>query len=504
MLSVAEIAEEIARDLDFLETDLSNVPERHRSIRAAFNYSWRLLSQSERELFCALSVFRGGFTRQAAQEVAGASLRQLANLANKSFLNTSTDRGRYYIHELLRQYGEEALGQDAGRHAAARAAHAHYYALFMEEAWFRITHNQQREALLDIEADIENVRTAWRYLVAQGDPDDALRMIRSLWSVHEIWGWYVAGEEIFADAARLAGSRPSNDGLRLLVAMSECSQSWFIALLGRPVAGAALAERATSTLRELGRGDELEFANIQMLMSCYLSADNARVKQIGQEVLEMTSDPWLVANVHTWLLFVATNEGNFAEHESHLAVLEKLLASSGDYWLLYWLYLNKAVTALEMGDFAGGREHLEQTLTIVKAVNMKRGRHHTLYHLGITALAMKDYPAAQKYLLQSMPVSEELGGGPDIASALVDLAGVLSATGETERALELAAAAYAHPLSVQVTIWNARPVQERAVLLRTSLEGRMEHAKAQAAWQRGLAADFDRLVEELMETSSRA
>ncbi len=503
VLPVAAIADEITRDLDFLETEMSNVPERHRSIRAAFNYSWRLLSPPERALFCALSVFRGGFTRQAAQQVAGASLRQLANLANKSFLNTSADKGRYYVHELLRQYGEEALGEDAARHEAARTAHARCYALFMEEAWFRITHDQQREALLDVETDIENVRTAWRYLVAQGEPDDALRMIRSLWSVHEIWGWYVAGEELFGDAVLLAGGRPSSAKLRRLAAMSESAQAWFVALLGRPGAGAALAERATSALRELGRADELAFADIQMLMSLYLSADNSRVKQCGQEALESSSDPWIIVNVHTWLLFVATNEGSSAEHEAHLAILEGLLESSADYWLLYWLNLNKAVSALEVGDFDKGREHLEHTLNIVKAVNMKRGLHHTLYNLGITARAQKDYSAAQTYLLQSMRVSEELGGKRDIASALVDLAIVLSATGETERALELAAAAYAHPLSAQVTIWNAKPVRERAdvEVLRTSLEGPIDPEMAQAAWQRGLAADFDRLVEELIETS---
>jgi tetratricopeptide (TPR) repeat protein len=393
---------------------------------------------------------------------------------------------------------------DAGRYEAARSAHARYYALFMEQAWSRILLGQQREVLLDIEADIENVRTAWRNLVVQGDSDDALKMIRSLWSVHEIWGWYVAGEEIFADAVNVAGRRPANAGLRALVAMAESAQAWFVALLGRPAAGAALAERATSALRELGRADELAFADSQMFMSLYLSADNSRVKQIGQEVLELTSDPWLIANVHTWLAYVATNEGNLTEHEAHLAIMESLIESSGDYWLRYWLYLSKAVAALRRGDFARGREHLEHTLTIVKAVNMKRGLHHTLYNLGITARAMSDYNAAQKYLLQSMRVSEELGGKRDIASALVDLAIVLLATGETERALELAAAAYAHPLSVQVTIWNPNPVRERAVeVLQASLEGPIHPEAAQAAWQRGLAADFDRLVEDLIATSPR-
>ena len=62
MLPVSEIAAEIARNLDFLETEISDVPDRHRSLRAVFDYSWALLSPEERHTFLALSVFRGGFT----------------------------------------------------------------------------------------------------------------------------------------------------------------------------------------------------------------------------------------------------------------------------------------------------------------------------------------------------------------------------------------------------------------------------------------------------------
>jgi hypothetical protein len=166
----------------------------------------------------------------------------------------------------------KVLREDANRYAATKTAHDRYYASFMDEAWFRITHDEQQEALLDIEADIENVRTAWRHLIAKGDPAEALRMSRSLWFIYEVRGWHVAGEEIFAEAVRSAGIKPQNDSLLLLAAMSEVAQSWFIALLGRPDAGVALADRAASTIRELEPTEELVFAYIQMFMSLNLSA----------------------------------------------------------------------------------------------------------------------------------------------------------------------------------------------------------------------------------------
>ena len=112
-LSCAEIADEIEAEIDFLATEMRNVPDRHRSIRSVFSYSWARLSPAEQDVLQKLSVFRGGFDRVAAKAVAGASLHTLASLVGKSLL-TLADDGRYALHELLRQFAAEKL--------AARAA----------------------------------------------------------------------------------------------------------------------------------------------------------------------------------------------------------------------------------------------------------------------------------------------------------------------------------------------------------------------------------------------
>ena len=69
LLSLNEIADEIERSLDFLEADMRDLPERQHSVRAAFDHSWKRLSPVEQQGFARLSVFRGGFTRRAAQEI---------------------------------------------------------------------------------------------------------------------------------------------------------------------------------------------------------------------------------------------------------------------------------------------------------------------------------------------------------------------------------------------------------------------------------------------------
>jgi predicted ATPase len=86
--------------------DWQDAPERQRSMRAVFEWSWRLLSEQERAVLHQLSVFRGGFTREAAERIVGATFRMLTGLVHKSLLRWAEgggrSAGRYELHELLR------------------------------------------------------------------------------------------------------------------------------------------------------------------------------------------------------------------------------------------------------------------------------------------------------------------------------------------------------------------------------------------------------------------
>ncbi len=107
-LSCDEIITEIEHDLDFLSTQHADVADRHSSLRAVFNHSWQMLSVREQRIVSKLAVFRGGFGRKVAQQVTGATLRELANLVDKSILHHDGD-GLLFMHELMRQYAEEHL-----------------------------------------------------------------------------------------------------------------------------------------------------------------------------------------------------------------------------------------------------------------------------------------------------------------------------------------------------------------------------------------------------------
>jgi predicted ATPase/DNA-binding CsgD family transcriptional regulator len=164
-LRPADIAQEIQRNLDLLASRTHNLPERHRSMRSVFASSWQLLSETDREVFQKLSVFRGGWTREAAESVAGASLPTLASLIDQSLVRRNT-LGRYEMHELLRQYGAEHL-EAAGQTEAIQQGYLAYYLKLLARCERDIKAHHQSSALDTIAADFENVRHAWHLAVQQ-------------------------------------------------------------------------------------------------------------------------------------------------------------------------------------------------------------------------------------------------------------------------------------------------------------------------------------------------
>lgn len=100
-MSYQEIADEIENGIDIWSTSLRNVPERHRSVRAAIATSWQYLSDNQQEQFAKLSVFRGGFSREAAQQIVSVSLHALSLFVDKPLLTFQRDSQRYSMHAML-------------------------------------------------------------------------------------------------------------------------------------------------------------------------------------------------------------------------------------------------------------------------------------------------------------------------------------------------------------------------------------------------------------------
>ena len=180
------IASQIQRDFDFLSTNLRDVPQRHRSVRALFEHSWHMLSGDEQAALRKLSVFRGGFDAGAAAHIVGASLHTLSALTEKSLVCASP-LGRYDLHELLRQFAEEKL-READEFAATQDRHLDYFVTWAEEANRRLRGAEQMRWYQPIETEHDNLRAVLRWGTSGQRAETGLRLANSLW-----WFWFRRG-----------------------------------------------------------------------------------------------------------------------------------------------------------------------------------------------------------------------------------------------------------------------------------------------------------------------
>jgi predicted ATPase len=321
-LTLEQIAGELQQGIDILETELRDVPDRQRSVRASFNYTWERLSDAEQDVFMRLSVFKDGFTADAAQAVAGANARHLRKLVDRALVQI-LQTGRYDIHELLRQYASGHL-RDAGEYDQMKAAHCHYYLDFLREHESIIKSPRQLESLAAIHADHENIYAAWRYGVEQGEAE-------AIWQAVEALSIYVhikPTQQI--EAARLfreARERFDVERYPRVWARVTLHYIW----LRRHGVSAIMTlarddiERCLAIAEEYG--DRAEVGQARKLMASELQLINPydpASKQLVREYLEIyeaLDDPYWVSNAHKWLGTMSNDsETELAHYEDSLAV----------------------------------------------------------------------------------------------------------------------------------------------------------------------------------------
>ena len=469
-LSVQAIADEIARSLDFLETEQSDMPDRHRSMRAVFEYSWDMLAEEERRLFSELCHFRGGFTREAARAVGAASPRDLARLANKSFLSANPETGRFVIPELLRQYGEESLGADPTLCENTIQKHMHFYVGRLEEVYAMITAGKQPAALELIQADLANFRTAWSAAVERGGSAMSVLAAIAFWFIYEVRGWHLPGADFFgASATTLASHQDCDPGIR---AFALAAQGWFVGLLGDPQRGRQLGDQALAILESVETDSGLFFAingrNICLMYSGAIEemlATTRPAMAIAQDLgLTWWSNQMRNWTTHAQIVLGQLNEARAAADEA-LTDWEQ----TNEHWGMIWTLEALALIARAEGRFDEARDRYRRLLTVNRELDFRRGILYTLNNLGTTSIAMDDPAAAEGYLIDGLRVSNEIGQVLESLAALCDIATARIKLGDPQRALELVAAVIAHPASDRHQRHNLQSIREIAEALRATI-----------------------------------
>ena len=486
MLDPGAIAAEIERSLDFLATDWRHVPERQRSLRAVFDYSWEMLSAREREILAGLSVFRGGFTRHAAAEVTGSSLRDLKALSTKSLLQRNS-AGRYELHELLRQYAAERLAQSPAASDRIRDFHSVYYLAALQRWSVDLKGRQEPTAVGKMAIEHEDLRAAWQWAIERGQAARLLGAMEGLSEFYWLRGRYQEAETAMQAAAssltavEQAASSDAVDRLRVTV-RAAVHQSNFCRVLGRReearqlqeqarallnggelagqdtrfesalllqtmgrtvltsdyVRGARLFEQALALYRELG--EEWRAANVMEALgrAAHFAGQAAEARQWFGQTLEMCrslDDHSGVGRSTAWLALTAVRQGRFDKAERLAREASRTLSEHGDRPAAALGLELLGYTLEGVGKFSEARTVLDECLALVErrrpdyAASPRADLSRVDLHLG-------RYGEAIAHAKQGLAMAREAGPDFEVGYSLAVLGSVALASGSYAEALE--------------------------------------------------------------------
>lgn len=408
LLSLAEIADELARSPDFLESELRDLPERHRSMRTVFEGSWQRLEPDAQQTLARSSIFRGGFTREAARAVAGATLPILRRLVNQSLIAV-TGPGRYEIHELLRQYAAEKLANTADMHAQTEAAHAHYYLALVEKYAGLLKNSERTTALTLFNEEFANIRLAWRWAIMRPDVQAIARFALPL--CHVFARHAEEGLVLFQRAVTcLDETNPSHHVALGTVLIAQVEQ--MMRLGHDPAQAIALVERAM-TLLQGSDATQAILTGLNLLGNAFwLHGDYQKARAALEEGLALLHAHGASSEIGDFLIRLGLIEREISSEPEVMAFYQKSLAELrtwGDpvnlahQLLIYGEYL------VVNGRSQEGQRFLEESLTLARAAGGTDFYPFIPLHLGFAAYKLGDYAKAEAYLQEVLTMAHAEG-----------------------------------------------------------------------------------------------
>jgi predicted ATPase len=536
--SCAEIARQIEHNLDFLASSLRDAPERHRNVRAVFDHSWSLLTEEQRRALEKLSVFRGGFYSEAAEQVSGASASLLSALTDKFLLRRSPS-GRYDLHELLRQYVAEKLAAIPLEQERAHDSHCDYYADFLFQREGTLRGEKQKQVLAEMNEEIENVRAGWRCAVERRKDEALARSLDSLFVFYETRNLFQAGEQVFGTAVdSIARAENHADSRRQeLLGRLLARQAVFSFRLSNYGKAKDLLRQSVAILRALDARAEMAFALNNLGNAAERLGEHAEARQLYQESLAICrelGDPWGIARALSNLGFIACQQGENREAQQLLEEALVIRRQIGDRAGIAKALINLGLVANQLQEFAAAKRFYQESLTIFQEMDNQLGFAICLNNLGYTAYNLKeyaearelyqkglairrelgdqwgialaldnlgavacemgDYEASRMYFRQALKVAEEIGAVRRSVEVLVGMAALAAKQGQKEKAVELLALSLSHPAISQES-------KDKGQRLLTELESQLAPEVIAAVLEGGKGKRLEEVVEELTKRS---
>jgi predicted ATPase/DNA-binding winged helix-turn-helix (wHTH) protein len=500
VLTPVALAQRLGGRLDLLKGGSSDLPARQKTLRDAIAWSYELLDSDEQKLFRRLAVFVGGWTLEAAEEVAGASglsqsvLDLLSSLIDHHLVQRTedvADDSRFAMLETVREYATE-LFDASGESVELRTRHADYFVAFAETVEPRLRSGGRAPWLTRMRAEHNNLRAALSWVVIERpDTAVALRLTGAL-----AWYWYFItqfseGRGWIKLALALPGAE-TPDAARAKLLSGAARLAFYSGAIDEASAFAGESEslfRAAGDLR--GVALALYHRGLAVLLARDVAAALACFKE-ASDVFREAGDEWgtalAVAYHGSALTFVPDREDDASTLLNEARSLSQAL---GDDWLMTVSSHYLGTIALRHGDYEAARTLNEEMLACAHELGDTYRISRSLHQLAEIALAQQRTDEALSHLRKSIALSHDQGRTGDIAHQLRLLARIETARSRPEEAVRCYALATRFEGHAS-TMPPDDPAEHERV--RETLRARLGDRAYSAEWSLGAAMSLEQAV----------
>lgn len=419
----AEIVEALNQNYTILATAQRDMPPRHRSIQATLAYSWSFLTPQEERIAAACSVFRGGFTIQAAEQIMGANRVLLNALEDHSLLRLVRQNGsghRYEMHELVRQYA--AMQLQTMPHLAEEICSnfCTYYITFIHDREEALVHSQQ--AQIELHSELNNLRQAWQWLIERADVSGLARSSDGFYRFYYFKGMFQEGESIAQAAAsalrHLLASQPqAARPIEYELVRSILTQGRFCERLARLVEAKQLMQEGVDRAQALGAAELEARGYLGLAAVAQIRHDNVTMRIMGEKMIALSSTNTFPAvesarmksyglkylgiyGVYTYNYQQAAacfNQGLLLARQIEDRELESMLVN------------NLGVVYNMAGNFSQALHCFQQALTISEGLGERNSTGLALINLAETYHILGDWEEAKLHVGQALTLYHEEG-----------------------------------------------------------------------------------------------
>jgi len=442
VLTPPQILDRLAQRLDLLIGG-RDAEARQHTLRATIEWSHDLLTDDEKQLFARLSVFAGGCTLDAAEEIVEADVDRLQSLVDKSLVRRTG--GRFWMLETIGEFARERLAasDDAG---AIGRRHAEWFLALAEEAEPFLKGAEQPVWLQRLEDEHDNLRTSLDWFFDHGDVDGAMRLAGPLWLFWYMHGHVTEARRWLRRALDAAPDEPSEARAKVLY-----GAGYLAAEQNENEEALALLEASLACAKEVGA---TAAAAIASAVLCAIRAeassstsDRRAALAVGEDAVALAraaGDDFVLAialnNLGGVMSMLGENERASAYFEESLELRRRI----GDLSRIALSLSNVAEMALQEGKTNKAATMFAEAAEIATAIGDKRHILFALAGLGWVAYREERWEEAGTHARESLRLAQELGMKLPAVDEIFCLAGIATATGDTARAVRLAAAAAFH------------------------------------------------------------